>query len=107
MNVGIDKILPKSVEKRRLIMHRHRDVLQSFLAKRIRASRAECGISQETMAEWLRVSPRSYAYLEKGTYCCSAATLMFYLLILSDEELYQLRIDFMALVERIEELGIA
>lgn len=38
------------------------------------------GISQEQMAAKLHMSVRSYAYLESGASCCSALTLVLYLL---------------------------
>ena len=37
-------------------------------------------ISQEQMAAKLHMSVRSYSYLESGTSCCSALTLVLYLL---------------------------
>ena len=46
------------------------------------------------MAEKLRISPRSYISLERGKSGCSAATLMFFLLILSNEEILNLRAAF-------------
>ena len=56
-------------------------------------------LTQEAMAESLRISPRSYAYLEKGSNGCSATTLMFFFLVLTGEEILQMLADFRALVE--------
>jgi len=81
-------------------MHQYKDLLQEFLAERFKDCRTENRFTQEVMAEKLHISPRSYAYLEGGTYGCSAATLMFFFLILSDEEVIQLRLEFWTLVER-------
>lgn len=81
-------------------MHQYKDLLQTFLTRRIKECRKERSITQENMAEQLHISARSYAYLERGTYGCSAATLMFFFLILTDEEVFQLRMEFRALVER-------
>lgn len=80
-------------------MHLCKDLLQDFLVARIKGCRKKRKFTQEVMAERLRISPRSYAYLEKGTYGCSAATLMFFFLILTDEEVIQLRLEFRTLVE--------
>ena len=88
-------------------MHRFRDALQVFLAERIKRSRKEHGYSQETMAEKLYISARSYSYLESGTYCCSASTLMFFILILSEDDMIQLRADFRMLVEKEKEYVVA
>lgn len=80
-------------------MHQYKDLLQDFLAERFKDCRKERRFTQEVMAEKLHISPRSYAYLEGGTYGCSAATLMFFFLILTDEEVIQLRLEFCALVK--------
>lgn len=80
-------------------MHQYRNLLQEFLAERIKGCRKGRALTQEVMAERLHISPRSYAYLERGIYGCSAATLMFFFLILTDEEVIQLRLEFRTLVE--------
>lgn len=80
-------------------MHQHRDLLLEFLLKRIEDCRKSRRVTQETMAEWLRISPRSYGYIKAGTYGCSATTLMFFLLILTEEEVVRLRLEFLTLVE--------
>lgn len=80
-------------------MHQHRDLLLEFLLERIEDCRKSRKATQETMAEWLRISPRSYAYIKRGTYGCSATTLMFFFLVLTEEEVIQLRLDFLTLVE--------
>lgn len=80
-------------------MHQHRNLLLAFLLGRIEDCRRSRHVTQETMAEWLRISPRSYGYIKAGTYGCSATTLMFFLLVLTEEEVVQLRLDFLALVE--------
>lgn len=83
-------------------MHQYKDLLKAFLAEWIKDCRKGRSITQEVMAEQLHVSVRSYAYLERGTYGCSAATLMFFFLLLTDEEIVQLRIEFRTLVERVD-----
>lgn len=88
-------------------MHQYKDLLQVLLTERIKKYRKGCAMTQETMAEHLHISPRSYAYLEKGTYGCSAATLMFFILILPEDEVIQLRMDFRTLVEEDDENGFA
>ena len=88
-------------------MYRYKEVIQIFLAERIKTSRKQHGLTQEAMAETLNISSRSYSYLESGTFCCSASTLMFYILILTDAELIQLRLEFRALVEKEEHNVVA
>ena len=80
-------------------MHQYKALLQIFLLERIKGYRKGHNLTQENMAESLRISPRSYAYLEKGDNGCSATTLMFFFLILTEEELLQMLADFRALVE--------
>ena len=75
-------------------MHQYKALLQVFLLERIKAYRKGHKLTQENIAESLRISPRSYAYLEKGDNGCSATTL-----ILTEEELLQMLADFRALVE--------
>ncbi|MBR2896208.1 MAG: helix-turn-helix transcriptional regulator [Oscillospiraceae bacterium] len=81
-------------------MHHWKPMLQIFLMKRIRTYRKSLHITQEMMAELLRISPRSYISLEHGDNGCSATTLMFFLLILTEEDLIRLREDFRTLVEQ-------
>lgn len=88
-------------------MHEYQIMLREFLREQIRGHRKRQKLTQEAMAEELRISPRSYAYLEAGTYGCSAATLMFFLLILSDEEVLQLRMEFRVLVGKGEPYVVA
>ena len=80
-------------------MHQYKALLQIFLLERIKVYRKGHKLTQENMAEFLRISPRSYAYLEKGDNGCSATTRMFFFLILTEEELLQMLADFRALVE--------
>lgn len=81
-------------------MHEYKILLQAFLAERIKLFRKGCGITQETMAERLHITPRSYAYLERGVHGFSAATLMFFFLILPEEDVLRLLMEFRAQVEK-------
>ena len=71
-------------------MHQYTLLLRAFLTEQIKTRRKALHLTQETMAEKLRISPRSYISLERGKSGCSAATLMFFLLILSNEEILNL-----------------
>ena len=81
-------------------MHQHSLLLRVFLTEQIKSRRKALHLTQESMAEKLRISPRSYISLEQGKSGCSAATLMFFLLILSNEDLLQL---FAAFRRRLKE----
>ena len=52
------------------------------------------------MAELLRISPRSYFDIEHGKYCCSAITLIFFMLILSKADVLDFLDEFRLRAER-------
>ena len=81
-------------------MHQYQPLLQRFLPERIKSHRSSLHVTQEIMSERLRISTRSYCDLECGKYACSAATLMFFLLTLPNDDILQLCTDFRALVEQ-------
>lgn len=68
-------------------MNDNKSVFQNFLRNHIHSYRNFHDLSQEDMAESLRVSPRSYIDQEHGKYGFSAMTLVYYLLLLTDEEM--------------------
>lgn len=71
-------------------MGEYNDVILDFFTQQLLITRASRGYSQQKMSECLRVTPRSYFDLEHGICCVSARTLVFFLVILSDEEVLQL-----------------
>jgi transcriptional regulator with XRE-family HTH domain len=81
-------------------MHQYSLLLRVFLTEQIKSRRKALHLTQESMAEKLRISPRSYISLEQGKSGCSAATLTFFLLILFNEDLLQL---FAAFRRRLKE----
>ena len=68
----------------------YRDLLKELLAGQTRNLRQSMKISQDEMAELLRVSSRAYGDLERGKYCFSTTTPMFFLLLMKESELEQL-----------------
>lgn len=85
----------------------YKSLLQDFLAEKIRQYRAEHSMTQEQMAEMLRISPRSYIDLEHKRYGCSATTAFFFLIRLDVETLLRLLDDFRELVERADRHDVA
>lgn len=79
--------------------HQFQHLLRRFIRSQLMDYRSRSGTTQERMAELLFITPRSYAYLERGTYGCSAATLMFFILTLPEDEVLRLRAEFLILVE--------
>lgn len=88
-------------------MHQYTLLLRAFLTEQIKTRRKALHWTQETMAEKLRISPRSYISLEQGKSGCSAATLMFFLLILSDQELLRLCAAFRRRVDEEDDHEVA
>lgn len=64
----------------------YKRLLNNFLADQIKQFRTGHGLTQEVMSEHLCMEPRSYIYLEKKRYGCSALTLMRFLMQLTNEE---------------------
>lgn len=68
-------------------MDDHKYLLQDFLRNQILDYRHQNHLTQEGMAEALHVSPRSYLDQEHGRYGFSAMSLVFFILLLSEEDL--------------------
>ncbi|HJC50983.1 MAG TPA: helix-turn-helix domain-containing protein [Candidatus Anaerostipes avistercoris] len=68
-------------------MDDHKYLLQDFLRNQILDYRHQNHMTQEGMAEALHVSPRSYFDQEHGRYGFSAMSLVFFILLLSEEDL--------------------
>lgn len=71
----------------------------SAYADTLRRSRR---LTQEKMAESLRISSRAYSDLERGKHCFSTITLLFLLLILKEEERKELLDTFQSRVDALE-----
>ena len=74
-------------------------LFRNFLKRWLKKYRKDHGLTQEQMAEKLSVSRRPYVYAESGGRSCSAATLMCFISILSEEELTQFCTEYRALLE--------
>jgi len=88
-------------------MQHYKLLLKVFLMERVKTQRKRLRITQEAMAEHLRIAPRSYISLERGDNGFSATTLMFFLLILPEQEVIQLCADFRTMVEGEDEHVVA
>ncbi len=69
-------------------MRQYKILLQKFLRNSIYNFRIQNRYTQEKMAELLGISPRSYIDQEHGKYGFSALSVIFYLLVLSEDEVY-------------------
>lgn len=76
---------------------------REFLAEYTGKLRKARNLTQDEMAERLRITSRAYGDLERGKYCFSAIALLFLLLMLSEEELRSFLECFRKKVEKMEQ----
>ena len=55
-----------------------RILMREYLSGRMEERRKHLLLSQEAMAEALRITPRAYGDLERGKYCASAFVLLLF-----------------------------
>lgn len=79
-------------------MRVYKGFTKTYLIPMLKPWRTARGLTQENMAEKLRMSSRSYAALERGESGLSATTLLFFLALLSDEELLRVVRGFLSMV---------
>ena len=77
-------------------------LLAELLSEELSSLRQQMALTQEAMAERLRISSRAYSDLERGRYAASAPTLMFLFSMLDAEALDALVQQFMKRVQALE-----
>ncbi len=55
------------------------NVIKQYIREEMLKTRSELKITQEEMAQRLKISTRAYTDIEGGKYCCSLFTLLTYL----------------------------
>ena len=65
------------------------------------------GLTQEEMAERLRITGRAYSDLERGIYCFSAVALVFLLLMLEEHEIKELLSSLRKEIAKVEDREVA
>ena len=83
-------------------MSSYKPIVKKYLTNFTLALRSKLNITQEQMSELLHITPRAYHYLESGTNGLSAASLMFLLSLLSDEDRRKFFSDFQELLKEAE-----
>lgn len=68
-------------------MKLYKMLAKEFLAEYTDTLRKLRNLTQDEMAERLRITSRAYGDLERGKYCFSTIALLFLLLMLNDDEL--------------------
>ena len=77
-------------------------LLAELLSEELSSLRQQMVLTQEAMAERLRISSRAYSDLERGRYAASAPTLMFLFSMLDAEAQDALVQQFMKRVQTLE-----
>ena len=77
-------------------------LLAELLSEELSSLRQQMALTQEAMAERLRISSRAYSDLERGKYATSAPTLMFLLSMLDAEAQGALIRQFVQRVQALE-----
>ena len=77
-------------------------LLAELLSEELSSLRQQMVLTQEAMAERLRISSRAYSDLERGKYATSAPTLMFLFSMLDTEAQGALIRQFMQRVQALE-----
>ena len=77
-------------------------LLSELLSAELSSLRQKMALTQEAMAEQLRISSRAYSDLERGRYAASAPTLMFLFSMLDTDTQRALVLQFMQRVQALE-----
>lgn len=88
-------------------MQEYKDAVREHLSSYVCQLRQRRGLTQEEMAEKLRITARSYGDLERGKFCFSAPALMALLLILKEDEVAELLNDFRKITEKLDGKEVA
>lgn len=88
-------------------MKLYKILAKEFLAEYTAVLRKDRDLTQEEMAERLRITSRAYGDLERGKYCFSTIALLFLLLMLSDGELKTFLESFRKRVYELEHMEAA
>lgn len=86
-------------------MHDYKTVTKKYLAAYSDSLRSNRHLTQERMAEMLRISSRAYGDLERGKYCFSCTALLFMMNMLEHEEMDSLLDGFQEQIKQIENGG--
>ena len=84
----------------------YKETLRKFFSEYVRTLRKCRGLTQEEMAEKLRISGRAYSDLERGIYCFSTVALVFLLLMLEEGEIKELLSPLLDEIEKVEGRGV-
>ena len=92
------------MKKEGFILHSCTKLFQPYLRDLAEQYRNKHYYSQERMAELLQVTTRNYTDLKRGKHSFSVSSLIFLLLLLSDDEVQQFLAQMRALIKDAEDL---
>ena len=84
-------------------MKSYKILVRVILSEYVDLVRKRKRMTQEEMAERLRITSRAYGDLERGKYCFSTVVFLFFLLMLEDGEIQDLLDDFRSRVYNLEQ----
>lgn len=87
-------------------MEQYKLSLQTYLGAFAKSLRLRSGLSQERMAELLRITARSYSDLERRQSCFSTQTFLFLLFLLPEDEMLQLLRNLRALLDEVDHAAV-
>ena len=88
-------------------MNPYKEILRKFFSKYVSTLRKRRGLTQEEMAEKLRITGRAYSDLERGIYCFAAVALVFLLLMLEEGEIKEILSPLREEIEKVESREVA
>ena len=88
-------------------MNPYKEILREFFSKYVSTLRRRRGLTQEEMAEKLRITGRAYSDLERGIYCFSAVALVCLLLMLEEGEIKEILSLLREEIEKVENREVA
>lgn len=83
-------------------MTAYKQLVRAFFSEAAVVVRRRKGMTQEEMAEKMRISCRAYGDLERGKYSFSAIALIFFLLMMDGSEIIELLEAFRKKVKEME-----
>lgn len=88
-------------------MTAYKQLIRDFFSEAASAMRRRRGMTQEEMAERLRISCRAYGDLERGKYSFSTVALIFFLLMMEENEVTEIIETFRGKVKALELQDVA
>jgi len=83
-------------------MTAYKQLIRTFFSEAVGVIRRRKGMTQEEMAEKMRISCRAYGDLERGKYSFSTIALIFFLLMMDSGEIIELLEAFLKKVKEME-----